>query len=356
MTQKKVTVDDLAKMVDGEVVGNGEKLIHGFADLESAGEGEITFLVNVKGSEKLRNTSASAVLVPMGIEHHEKNIIKVRDPYLASAIIHNFFITKPFTAQGIHESAVIGKDCVISEELSIAPVAVIGNRVTIGSRVNIGPGVVVGDDVTIGDDTVLKANVTIEHGCRIGDRVTLHSGVVIGSDGYGYAADKKGCHIKRPQVGIVHIEDDVEVGANSCIDRGTFGVTRIKQGAKIDNLVQVAHNVVVGENSLLVAQVGIAGSTTLGRNVVLGGNVAVKGHIHLEDGVMAAANSGVHTNLAKGSVVGGSPALPIKQWTKAAIIYGKLPEIWKELKRIKKVVNVLQEKSDKEEIRKERGA
>ncbi len=348
MTQKKVRLRTLAKMVKGEICGDDDIFIHNFAPLESAGEGELSFLVKANRVDLLDTTNAAAVLVPMQVTENDIPLIRVHDPNLAGAIIHGFLLEKSFDAKGIHVSAVIGAACKVSDNVSVGANAVIGDRVTIGTGVTLEPGVVVGDDVSIGNGTTLKANVTIEHGCKLGNRVTIHPGSVIGSDGYGYAADENGCHIKRPQVGIVQIDDDVEIGANTCIDRATFGVTWIKSGVKIDNLVQVAHNVIVGENSLLVAGVGIAGSATLGRNVVLGGNVSVKGHIHLGDGVMVAATGGVHNSQPKGAIIGGAPAIPIKQFVKAATIFAKLPEIWKELKQLKNQMKSIQEKCDKE--------
>jgi UDP-3-O-[3-hydroxymyristoyl] glucosamine N-acyltransferase len=223
----------------------------------------------------------------------------------------------------------------------------VGNNVTIGERVTLEPGVVLDDDVVLGDDVLLKANVTVANGCIIGNRVTIHSGTVIGSDGYGYATDNMGNHVKRPQVGKVKIDDDVEIGSNVSVDRGAFGDTWIQSGVKIDNQVQVAHNVVVGPNSLLVAQAGIAGSTTLGRNVVLGGKVAVNGHIHLDDQVMVAASSGIHNSQPKGAKVGGTPAIPIKTWAKATAVFAKLPEMYSEFRKLKKVVAKLQERLEK---------
>jgi UDP-3-O-[3-hydroxymyristoyl] glucosamine N-acyltransferase len=274
------------------------------------------------------------------------SLIRVKDPYLASAIIHNFILQKPFQATGIHARAFVGSDCAISAEVSIGPLVVIGDRVKIGTRVTIEPGTVIGNEVTIGDDTLLKANVTIAHECIVGRRVIIHSGTVIGSDGYGYATDARGYHVKRPQVGRVLIDDDVEIGANVCIDRGAFSDTWIQSGVKIDNQVQVGHNVVIGPNSLIVAQVGIAGSTTLGRNVVLAGQVGVNGHIHLDDQVMVAASSGVHGSLPKGAKVAGTPAIPLKTWAKATSVFARLPELYNELKKLKKTVAALQEKVD----------
>ena len=347
MVEKKRDLRSLAQLVNGEIAGDGDTLIHGLGSIETAGEGEIAFLVKANRTDALKSTQASAVIVPMSIEAADKPLIRVRDPYLASAKIHNFLLDEPFRAQGIHPRACIGEGCTIPEQVSIAPCAVLGDRVRLGERVTIGAGAVVGDDVEIGDDTTLKANVTVEKGCRLGCRVTIHPGAVIGADGYGYAVDEKGCHVKRPQVGIVRIDDDVEIGANTCIDRATFGVTWIKSGVKIDNLVQIAHNVIIGENSLLVSQVGIAGSASCGRNVVLGGKVAINGHIHLDDGVMVASCGGVHQSLPKGSLVGGRPALPVKQWAKATAVFARLPELAKDVKQLIKDVESLKDDKKK---------
>ena len=339
---KKVSVQQLADLVQGELVGNGEVRIHELDALETAGLGAISFLAQAKDTASLATTSASAVIVPLAIESATMPIIRVHDPYLAAALIHTHLLSTPFHATGVHPTAHVGAETIVPEQISIAPLAVIGQRVRLGQRVSIESGVVIGDDVAIGDDTVIRANATIASGCRIGCRVIINPGAVIGSDGYGYATDSRGQHVKRPQVGIVQIDDEVEIGANACIDRATFGTTWIKRGTKIDNLVQVAHNVVVGEGCLLVAQVGIAGSTTLGRNVVLGGQVGVSGHIHLEDGVMAAAQAGVHDNQPRGAIIGGTPAIPMRKFARVAAAMGRLPEIVSELRRMRKEIAALQ--------------
>lgn len=342
---KRIPLAEVAKMVQGELVGEGTLTINNLASIEAAGKNDLTFLVKAQEIERLKSSRALAALVPMAMKDDlEMPVIKVKDPYLASAIIHNHILETPFVAAGIHPQAFIGDDCTIPEQVSIGPMVVIGNRVQFGERVKIEPGTVIGDDVIIGDDTLLKANVTIAEGCKLGSRVTIHSGTVIGSDGYGYATDQMGNHVKRPQVGSVRIDDDVEIGSNVSVDRGAFGDTWIQSGVKIDNQVQIAHNVVIGPNSLLVAHVAIAGSTTLGRNVVLAGKVVVNGHIHLDDQVMVAAGGGVHHSLPKGSKVGGFPAMAIKSWAKANSVYSRLPEFYGEFKKLKKTVAALQEK------------
>lgn len=350
MTEKAVSLETLALMVKGQVVGDNSVRICGVAPLDNAGSGEISFLAKANLAPLLQTTGAGAVIVPTGVVGTGGlPVIQVRDPYLAVAIIHSYFLAEPFVARGIHQRAFIGDECVLGRAITVAPLAVLGNRVRLGERVTIESGTVVGDDVTIGDDTTIKANVTIYNGSVIGNRVIIHSGTVIGADGYGYSANERGEHIKRPQVGIVRIDDDVEIGANSCIDRGTFGVTWIKSGAKIDNLVQVAHNVVVGENSLLVAQVGISGSTTLGRNVVLGGQAGLAGHLTIGDQVMVAARGGIHNDQPKGAILGGAPAIPIRQWGKCAAVFAKLPELQSQVRNNTKAIAELTGRTEHEE-------
>jgi UDP-3-O-[3-hydroxymyristoyl] glucosamine N-acyltransferase len=340
------TLAELSQMVGGELHGDPDTAIHGLADLASAVAGEIAFLVKATGTgiETLKNSQASAFIVPHTLAYDDKPLIKVTNPYLAAATIQNFFQAKPFQATGISPEADVGKNCNIPEEISIGAFVSIGNRVKLGKRVIIHPGVVIGNDVTIGDDCLLYPNVTVYHSCTIGSRVIIHSGTVIGSDGFGFADDEDFNHIKWPHIGTVQIDDDVEIGANVSIDRGTFGKTHIMRGTKMDNLIQIGHNVTIGENSLVVAQVGIGGSTSLGKNVALGGQVAVKGHIHLDDGVMVAAKSGVHSNVPKGSIVSGIPAIPHKDWLKASIIFAKLPKIYSELRDMRGKIAKMYEK------------
>lgn len=328
MTTPKISVGALAELVQGTVHGDPDLVITGFGPLDGAGPADISFLAKATRADLLDATRAGAVLVPPGVAGRGgATLIEVKDPYLAVAIIHNHFLARPFVARGVHARAFVGEGCLLGREITVAPLACLGDRVRLGERVTIEAGAVVGDDVQIGDDTTIKANVTIYAGCLIGNRVTIHSGTVVGSDGYGYSTNERGEHIKRPQVGIVRIDDDVEIGANCAIDRAAYGVTWIKSGSKIDNLVQIAHNVVVGENTLLVAQVGISGSTTLGRNVVMGGQSATTGHITLGDRVMVAARGAVTGDQPDGAMLGGAPAIPVRQWAKCCAIYNKLPEL-----------------------------
>ena len=343
--EKKITLAQAAKMVNGQLDGDANMPVLGLSSLEAAGEYDLTFLASVKDKEKLASTKAAAALVPLALDSKLKiPVIRVKDPYLAAAIIQNYLLAKPFQAQGIHPRSIQGEGCVFGKEITVCAGSVLGDSVTLGERVYIGPNTVIGDDVVIGDDCIIKANVTIESGSRIGNRVILHPGVVIGSDGYGYATDERGFHVKRPQVGFVRIDDDVEIGANTCVDCGTFGPTWIKSGVKIDNLVQLGHNAIIGENSLIVSHVAVAGSTSLGRNVVIGGGVMLNGHIHLSDRVMVAGASAVHSSQPAGALIGGIPAIPIKQWAKATTVYGRLPEINSEVRKLRKELQELQEK------------
>lgn len=333
----------LADLVNGSVHGDPDLPIEGLNGIELAGPGEITYILDPRQREQAEASAAAACIVPPDCILANKSCIAAPETAVAAARIHTFLLAKPFHTTGIHASAVIGDDCHIPAAVSIGPQVCIGRGVRLGERVQLKAGVVLEDGVAIGDDCVLHAHVSVAAGCSIGNRVILHAGAVIGSDGFGFATDSQGRHHKKPQVGTVRIDDDVEIGANTCIDRAAFGVTWIRQGVKIDSLVMVGHNVVIGEGSLLVAQTGVAGSTTLGHHVVLGAKAGVAGHLHLGDGVMAAAKSGIHTNLPQGAVVGGSPAIAAKTWAKATSIFARLPELFKEIRQLRREIEALRQ-------------
>lgn len=339
---KQYTLNELAELVQGQVVGDGNLQINGLNGVNMAEEDEITFVMNNKMLSDLAGSKAAACIVPNSIEGLNLPHIKVQNPEYAAAVIHNNFLDDPFQAQGIHPSAYVGNECQINDEVSVGPLVAIGDHVRIEARVTIYPGVVIGDDCVICEDTILYPNVTLARDTIVGRRVIIHAGASIGSDGFGFASDPhSGTHLKKPQVGNVQIDDDVEIGANSCVDRAAFGTTRIRSGTKIDNLVMIAHNVDIGENSILVGQVGIAGSTTLGRNVVLGGRAGIGGHLHIGDGAMVAGMSGVHSNLKDGAVVGGAPAFDARKWGKATAVFARLPDMHKEVRRLKKEIDSL---------------
>ncbi|MBU0481594.1 MAG: UDP-3-O-(3-hydroxymyristoyl)glucosamine N-acyltransferase [Proteobacteria bacterium] len=332
-------ISELAAMVDGEWAGSTDVVLTGLADIGSATAGQISFLVDK--NKAAGEINASALIVPRAFGHCEIPVIYVDDPVLAAAIIHRHFIGDEFVAAGISDRAFVGTECSIAAEVTISPMVVIGNNVRIGSRVTIGPGTVVGDSVSIGDGTFLHPNVTVLAGSLIGERVIIHSGTVIGSDGFGYAHDRHGNHVKRPHVGFVQIDDDVEIGANVCVDRATFGKTWIRRGTKIDNLVQIAHNVEIGENSILVSQVGISGSSRLGYGVVMGGKAALSGHLEIGNRVTIAAKSGVTSDLEDGAIVSGFPAIPHRKWLRASTSFHKLPDLIKDVREIKKKLAAL---------------
>lgn len=336
---KTATVAELAALVAGEAAGEGRVMISGLADLAGAGEQDISFLADPRRAAQMSASRAAAFIVPASLPTgpESRPLIRVSDPYLAAAKIHHFFLTRPFVAVGVHPTAVVGADCLVPAEVGIGPLAVLGNGVRLGERVTIGAGAVIGNQVEIGADSVIHPNVTIYDHSVIGERVIVHSGSVVGSDGFGYAFDPAaGRHCKRPHVGRVRIEDEVEIGANCCIDRATFGETVIRRGAKLDNLVQIGHNVEIGENALLVAQAGVAGSTRIGRLAILGGQVGVAGHLEIGERVMVAGKSGVHNNQEAGAVVAGIPAIPHRQWLRVSAVIARLPEMVKELRELKK--------------------
>ena len=340
----KKKLKELAEWVGGTVVGDDEEEISGVAAIEVAQAGEITYIASPKYLPKLGETNASAVIVSKEIISSQKPLLCVNNPYLAFAKILTLFSQKPYQPKGIDPHAWISPTARLGQEITIYPFVFIGDRCWIGDRVTIYPGVYVGEDSSIGEESVLYPNVSIYPGTVIGKRVILHSGVVVGADGFGYVKEGRK-NVKVPQTGKVEIEDDVEIGANTTVDRATLGKTIIRRGVKIDNLVQVAHNVVIGEDSIIVAQVGIAGSTKIGSNVTLAGQVGVADHIEIGDNVMVGAQSGVGHDLAANQRYSGSPALPLRNYLRAATAYPKLPEMRKTLieieKRLKKIEETL---------------
>ena len=337
------TLKELAELVGGEVAGNGGALIKGVAPLDSAAYGDITFVLSSRYAGSLATTTASAVIVPPDIKVADKNLIIAKNPQLAYAKILAIFTFKPHPSKGVDKRAFIGRAPRIGEDVSVYPYTYIGDNVVIGRGTVIHSGVHIGNGCRIGEEVIIYPNAAIRDGCIIGDRVIIHPGAVIGSDGFGYAREAKR-HFKIPQVGIVQIDDDVEIGANTTVDRAAFGKTWIMRGTKIDNLVQVAHNVIVGEDSIIVAQAGIAGSSKLGNNVILAGQVAVSDHITIGDEVMIGGQSGVISNIPDKQVMSGYPAIPHREWLRASAAFSKLPEMRKEIKELEKKVAELEGK------------
>ena len=337
------SLKELADHLDGAVIGDENVLINGIASLDDAREGQITFLANPKYAAKVATTGASAVVLPPGAERHGRNAIEVKNPYLAFAkLLTLFYVHRP-RAMGVMAGAFLGGNVVMGEEVTISPGAYVADGVKLGNRVFIHPGVVLYGGVEVGDDVTIHANVTVRERCRIGSRVIIHSGAVIGSDGFGYAPDGKGWY-KIPQIGIVVIEDDVEIGANTAIDRAALEVTLIRRGTKIDNLVQVAHNCQIGENCMIVSQVGISGSAKLGEHVTLGGQVGVAGHLEIGAFTMVGAKSGVPGNLPANGIFSGIPTMPHRDWLRSMGTIPKIPEMRKTLSALEKRVQELEEK------------
>ncbi len=303
--------------------------ISGIATLEAAVPGQITFLSNPKYAPLAKTTKASAVIVDEQFPAIDKPLLRIKNPQFgyarAVALFHAPVQYKP----GIHPTAVIDPSAKIGDGASIGPYVTIEADVEIGRNCTLLPHVVIYRGVKIGNHFFAHSHVSIREFCEIGNHVLLHNGVVIGSDGFGFAKDENGLWQKIPQTGKVVIEDDVEIQANSCIDRASLGESRIGRGTKIDNLVQVGHNCTVGENSMLCAQVGLAGSTELGRNVILAGQAGIAGHCKLGDGVIVTAQSGTSHDIEPGRMISGSPAFDNKQWLRSVAIFNKLPELAK---------------------------
>ncbi len=317
---------ELADLINAVLSGDGDIEITGVSGLHEAVAGDITYIGDGARVKDLEGCGASAAIVPIGTRTPGLPTLAVNNPRLAFAQALSHFYVKPYTPQGISDKAVIGRDGTIGAEPSIHPYAVVADAVKLGDRVTLFPGVCVGEGAVIDDDCVMHPNVCIRERVTIGKRVIIHAGTVIGSDGFGFVTDG-GRHHKIPQVGTVVIEDDVEIGANCTIDRGTLGSTRIKRGTKLDNLVHIAHNVTVGEHCLFAQGVGIAGSTTIGNYVVFAGHVGVRDHLTIGDRVIASAKSVIVRDTGPGQVVGGIYAMPQKNWLKVQALLPKLPEL-----------------------------
>lgn len=337
-----LTLRQLHECVGGELIGSPDATVTGIASLEQAGPGDLAFLASERSLKTLQSASIGALLVGRRLPDFTSPQLVVDNPAYAFARAAQQFFVQPARRRGIAAEAIRGEDVTIGPDASIWPGVTVGDRVTIGARVTLYPGVFIGDDSVIGDDALLYPNVVVREGCRLGARVIVHSGTVIGSDGFGYV-QYQGRHQKIPQLGGVIVEDDVELGANVTVDRATFGNTLIKQGTKIDNLVQIAHNVVVGEYNILVAQVGIAGSTTLGRYVMVGGQAGLADHLQIGDHVMIAAKSGVTRSLEPNQVVSGAPVMPHATFLKAQAVIPQLPELRQRVRELEERLNTLEQ-------------
>ena len=325
-------LSELADTLGATLQGDGTVEINGIAGIEHAVAGQVTFVSNKKYTSLARTTQASAILVEPDFPEISVTTLRVADPYLAYARTIELFYQPPAYAPGIHPTAVIAPSATIGARAHIGAYVVVGEHVAIGDDAILHPHVVLYPHVTVGDRFTAHAHAIVREHCRLGDNVILQNGVVIGADGFGFARTKAGWY-KIVQSGPAILEDDVEVQANACVDRASIGETRIRRGAKIDNLVQVGHGSTVGENTLLCAQVGLAGSTEVGKNVILAGQVGVAGHCVIGDGAIATAQSGIPNDVPAGKVVSGYPAVDNRQWLRSVAIFNRLPDLMKSLRK-----------------------
>jgi UDP-3-O-[3-hydroxymyristoyl] glucosamine N-acyltransferase len=336
LKEARVKLSEMAEALECTLQGNGDLEIVGVAGIDEALAGQVTFVSNPKYAAKAKTTSASAVIVSSNFQDIPTATLRTGNPYLAFARAVEMFYKAPAPAAGISSSASIASTAKVGPGASIGPFSVIEDDVVIGRNCIIYPFVHIYRGARIGDNFKAYAHVSVREFSEIGNGVILQDGVKIGTDGYGYAKQNDGSYYKIVQSGIVVLEDDVEIGANSTIDRGTIGETRIHRGAKIDNLVQVGHASEVGENTLLCAQVGLAGSSKIGRNVILTGQVGVAGHLEIGDGVIVTAQGGVGQDVEPGKVVSGSPSMDNKVWLRATALIKRLPELLRRIEALEK--------------------
>jgi len=335
---------EIAEFLNGELVGDPDIQISGLAKIQSASSGELTFLANPKYGKYLESTGASAVLISKTQESPGINHIKVDDPYSSFLEVLNLLHPlKDPDFNGIHPTVVVSETAAIGKNVQIGPNVFIGESVKIGDNSLIYPNCVLLDNAQIGENCRIYPRVSIRDGCRVGNNVIIHDGVVVGSDGFGFAPDGEK-YKKIPQMGIVVIEDDVEIGANSTIDRATIGETIVKKGCKIDNLVQIAHNVEIGANSVIAAQTGISGSTKVGNHVTIAGQVGTVGHIEIGDNAILAAKSGISKNVPAGEVWFGYPAMTMIRQKRIEASLRRLPEMSKKFNKLVKQLEEMEEK------------
>lgn len=340
------TAKQIANVIGGRVEGNKDAKVHTFAKIEEGTEGAISFLSNPKYTHYLYNTKSSIVIVNEDVELEkdvDATLIRVKNAYESIAKLLQIYEASKPKKTGIAPQAYIAPSAKLGNNCYVGPFAYVGEGAEIGDGCQIYPHAVVGDNVKVGSNCIFYPNTTIYQGCKIGNNVTIHAGSVIGADGFGFAPGANG-YDKIPQIGIVVIEDNVEIGANTCVDRSTMGATVIHKGVKLDNLVQVAHNVEIGENTVMSAQVGIAGSTKVGSWCMFGGQVGLAGHITIGDKTFLGAQSGVPGSLKGGEELIGTPPMNPRQYFKSQAIFRRLPDMYKDLNDAKKKIEELNEK------------
>lgn len=343
------SIEQIATILQGKIVGETNKSVDTISNIEEAQEGSITFLSNPKYEPFIYKTNATAVIVNDDFEPREPikaTLIKVSNAYTSfTTLLEEYQRILTFHKNGIEQPSYISDSAQFGENLYLGAFAYLGEKTRIGKNVKIYPQVYVGDNVEIGDNTILYSGVKIYANCKIGSHCTLQSGAVIGSDGFGFAPQEDGTYKTIPQIGNVIIKDHVDVGANTTIDCATFDSTIIEKGVKLDNLIQVAHNVEIGENTVIASQTGISGSSKIGKQVILAGQVGVVGHLKIGDGVIIAAQSGVSKNVPDGATYMGSPAYDKNSYVKSLVVYKKLPEMWSKIRELEeKILNLAAEK------------
>ncbi|MBR5085888.1 MAG: UDP-3-O-(3-hydroxymyristoyl)glucosamine N-acyltransferase [Muribaculaceae bacterium] len=337
-----ITIEKLATLVNGEIEGDSQAIINGYSKIEEATEGCLTFLANPKYTHYIYTTKATAVLVRRDFvpEHPiQTNLIKVDDPYETLAKLLNIANSQLPVKQGIETPSYIDESVKVTEGLYVGAFAYIGKNVKLGKNVKVYPQVYVGDNVTLGDNVIIYPGVKIYHGCKIGNNCIIQAGAIIGADGFGFAPKEDGTYEKIAQVGIVILEDNVEVGANTTIDRATMGATVIKKGAKLDNLIQIAHNVEIGEDTVMAAQVGVAGSTKIGKHNMVGGQVGFAGHITIGDNNGFGAQSGIPNSVGSNLRLIGSPAINALEFARQNVYFKRLPQLNKDIEQLKKLID-----------------
>jgi UDP-3-O-[3-hydroxymyristoyl] glucosamine N-acyltransferase len=339
----------IATILNGTLEGNPETKVHTISKIEEAGEGALSFIANPKYEEYLYRTKASILIVNEGLQLTKPinaTLIRVKDAYGSFALLlekYNALLSDQKGAKkGIQQPSYVSETATLGKNIYIGAFSYVGDNVTIGDNVQIYPGVYLGDDAVIHDDAIIFPGAKIYHHCIIGARAIIHAGAIIGSDGFGFAPQQEGNYKKVPQIGNVIIEDDVEIGANTTIDRATIGSTVIHKGVKLDNLIQIAHNVEIGENTVIAAQTGVSGSTKVGKNCMFGGQVGLVGHIHIADGTRINAQSGLSKSVTEPNVaLNGSPAFDYKSSLKSQAIFRNLPELEKRVKELEALVKQL---------------
>jgi UDP-3-O-[3-hydroxymyristoyl] glucosamine N-acyltransferase len=338
----RISVEQLASLVNGTIEGDANAYIENYSKIEEATDGCLTFLANPKYTHYIYTTKATAVLVSNDFKPEQElttTLIRVENPYETLANLLNMVSRQMPAKTGIEQPCYIANGVETPEDVYVGAFAYIGSNVKIGKNVKIYPQVYIGDNVTLGDDVILYPGVKIYHGCKIGNRCIVQAGAVIGADGFGFAPKEDGTYEKIAQIGIVILEDDVEIGANTTIDRATMGATIVKKGAKLDNLIQIAHNVEIGENTVMAAQAGVAGSTKIGKNNMVGGQVGFAGHITIGDNNGFGAQSGIPNSVGSNLRLIGYPAINALDFARNQVYMKRMPQMAQDIKQLKQLVD-----------------